>query len=658
MPEQRIDNLGAAGLNSDVLPTLLPPNVMTTMTNVVAEDGSLASIVGERLVFDPADGVWDNRPLLAVRPEYHVTYIDFSQSQWVIIAGAKVATPDEYQVFAYNIQGGDPAGIEITPTDDGTLTGTAAPWLPGRVSFAILNGVLVVNSTSNGLFYWQGTDVPLTQAPGPGDDAHTWLEGSGAPSDVLGVDGDWYLDTDTENPGNPASESWYVKGAGTWALAGAGDDLPYGWRWRDGWRCEQIAAYRYQLVALRMTEDDVEYVHKTRWSNSAQEGALPTQWAILLTNDAGDDILGETPGRIIGGTNVRDQLMIVKEDSVFGLRYIGGQYVNQVTRLQGGVGTRNPRGFCEMRGALVVMTTSDVYVFDGQNSRSILDARARKAAFALLSEGSWDAAQCFYDSYTSRLYLAYPTQDGMRSLQGALVYNLEEDTYYTYLLQNGWGFDLAFANASVSGAPTYDDFPQGELCDEDPNNPGEPINCVPTPGYVPGAGVGPPWDPSGAYDTMVGISYDKQVETPSVPDLVMYESDAADTKWWLVKRGGTTNSDGSAKLCRVGRTGLPVEGAHGIAQLNWCWPETTGGLEDDTGETPVEVPLAIRFGSQETEEGEVSWDPVVQDIYPGSTQTLDPRVSGRFLAWEVESNGIGSWRLAALTLGWEPAGRR
>ena len=564
MPKTRVSGLGSVGLNADLPPSQIPPNALTQALNVITEDGAVRSTIGERLVFEPANGVWGDRPLLDVRPQYHKTWVDASTNQWVIVS-------DGVDVYAYSIQGPG-IGERITPTDDDTPAGTPVPWTNGRVTFAILNGVLVVNSASSGLFFWAGTGTVLVAAPG----------------------------------------------------------------WNSSWRCRQIAAYRYQLVALAMTEGVNEYVHKIRWSTSAQEGAIPSVWDILLSNDAGDDILGETEGEIVGAVNVRDQLFIVKEDAVYGMRWIGGQYIHQVTRLEGGVGTRNPFGFCEMRGQLVVLSTSDILIFDGQNSRSLIDNRVRKAIFAALSETNWDAAQVFFNPFISRLQAAFPTSDASTHLGFSLEYNLEENTFSVYQLNNGFGFDLAFVS-TVDGIPTWDTF-------------GAAGQAHGAGGY----GIGPRWLQTGTWDDQIDGSWNKGVSQPSTPDTLMYESNVEDTEWWLVVRNNSdTNSDGSPNNCQVGRRGLAFEDVAGKAQLNFVYLEMDGS-----------IPVTFRFGAQDTLKGAVTWEtddtgtPIFHTINPGIDETIDPRVTGRFLTWEMISHDVGSWRLAGLTFEWEQAGER
>lgn len=553
MPEQRIDNLGAVGLNSDVSPTLLPLNAVTDMYNVMTVDGSLRSIFGERVLIDPLD----------VKPLYHASYVDFSQRQWVIVS-------DGVSIWAYDVRGGS---LEITPV---------TPWTGGFVSFTVLNGVLVINSASDGMFYWPDQAAALVAAPG----------------------------------------------------------------WDSEWRCKQVASYRYNLFALGMTETNVDYPHKIRWSTSAEDGAIPTIWTIAADNDAGSDVLGETGGAIVGGAIVGGQLWIVKDNAIYAVKWIGGQYIFRTDRLVGGLGTRNPRGFCEMRGNLAVLTSSDVRVFDGRQSRSLVDGRVRRGIFLGLSEEFWELSQIFYHSHSSTLLVAQPKAGSIGQLTEAIVYNTEENTFGHKHLGFAHGFIEALTTTSGENALTWDEMGDSDhvVCEFDPVTL-EETNC--TGGVATGG-------PNEVWDNQINETWNKGLRQPSAPDIVMFEADAEDTTWKMsIVNVGDTNSDGSAKTCTVRRTGIPIQGASGVAQINGCWVEVRGQLEDGDGNA---LPVRMRFGSQFASDSPVVWADRVYDIYPGQNVFVDPIIVGRFIAWELESFGVGNWRLPAITLDWQPAG--
>ena len=393
--------------------------------------------------------------------------------------------------------------------------------------------------------------------------------------------------------------------------------------WNTDWRCRAIVAFRYFLVALNMTEVGDAFPHKLRWSNSAQEGDLPTEWVAAISNDAGDDLLGETSGVIVGGTVVRDQLYVVKEDAIYAMSWIGGEYVMRTDRLKGGVGTRLDKGFAQMQGGIVVFTTSDVLFFDGQNSRSLVDGRDPE----------------------------HHQGGDLRGIVGVLAGLRQSD------------HQQPDDRRRLCRQPATDVVPHLQL-------PREHLGASPPEFWLrvrlcSGHRVGEPSDrgtnsvdvaPLNPYQRMVpGKTWDQQndgswnkgIYQPSVQDVLVYESNDADTLWWVsVIALSDSNSDGSAKLCRAERTGIPIEGADGLAMITEVWPEAVGT-----------IPLRITIGGMDAENSTPNWDTPIT-FTPGVTNSITPRITGRFICIRVESEAIGNWSLGALTYNWERAGER
>jgi hypothetical protein len=72
-----------------------------------------------------------------------------------------------------------------------------------------------------------------------------------------------------------------------------------------------------------------------------------------------------------------------------------------------------------------------------------------------------------------------------------------------------------------------------------------------------------------------------------------------------------------------------------------------------TGSAPVDIFIGSQFSEGET----VQWDGPHRFI-PGESQSITPRITGRFMAIRVESQYDGNWRLGALTYNVMPAGER
>ncbi len=532
---QRIPDLGSVGWLSDMVPSLAPPAAWTNLINVTTNDGAIGSVRGERKLLD-----------FQIKPVFHTSY-KTPDGVWNLVVS------DGVKVHSYDLI--NKVAKDITPA------GTA--WASGFVSFANLNGVLVVNSSMEGMFYWDtGAALPADQIlkPCPG--------------------------------------------------------------WDTDWRCSFVVAYRYYLVALNMTETDVNYPHKFRWSNSAQEGDLPTEWVASLTNDAGDDILGESAGIIIGGAVVRDSLYIVKEDAVYSMTWIGGQYVMRTDQLKSGVGTRIQRGFAPAMGGIVIFTTSDCIFFDGQNATSMVDMRIRRTLFNAISEELWELSQVYVAPHTSQIFIS-GAKAGAVNLSDSFVYNYEEKTWGHRRLINGYGYDTILVTDST-GTLQWDQL------------------GTPTPFKLQ-----PRMDGGKTWDEQRNGTWNKGVYQPSVPDTVVYESNDDDTAWWVSVVGARDlDSLGNPKYCMAERVGIPVGGADSLVMIDRVWPEMVGS-----------APVNISIGSQMSEGETVQWDGP-HEFIPGQSQSITPRITGRFMSVRVESQYDGNWRLGALTYNAMPAGER
>jgi hypothetical protein len=535
MPRQRIAGLGSIGFLSDMIPSLAPPEAWTNLINCITTDGAIGSVRGERKLFD-----------LQIKPLFHTAY-KAPDGVWNVIVS------DGVTVHAYDLI--NKVAKNITPTGD--------VWASGFISFANLNGVLVVNSSMEGMFFWDASAaLPADQIlkPCPG--------------------------------------------------------------WDADWRCAYVCAYRYYLVALNMTETDVNYPHKLRWSNSAQEGDLPTEWIASLTNDAGDDILGESAGIIIGGAVVRDSLFIVKEDAVYSMSWIGGQYVMRVDKMKGGIGTRIARGFAPAMGGLIVFTTTDCLFFDGQNSTSLVDMKIRRTLFNAISEELWELSQVYVHEATSQIYVS-GARAGALNLSDSFVFNYEEKTWGHRQLINSYGYDTILVTDST-GALSWDEL-------------GTPAPFEISSRMEPGK----PWD------EQTSGTWNKGVYQPSVPDTVVYESNDSNTAWWVSIIGARdVDSLGNPKYCMAERVGIPIAGADRLMMVDEVWPEMTGSAT-----------VNISVGSQMSEGESLIWDGPHQ-FTPGVSSSITPRITGRFLAVKVESQADGNWRLGALTYNTQPAGER
>ena len=541
MPRQRIDAIGGVGYNVDANPAELPPPALQKMRNVICRDGMLWQAPGETSAIGPGTGI-----LGGVDPLYHTTYRDAAGKWWAIWS-------DGTRVTAYLIDGSE------------TVVTLASGWVAGRVSFADLNGVLVVNSAT---------------------------------------EGPWYL---------PA-----LDGGG---LLQPLETLP---EWDLSWTCEIMTGYRYNLVAINMTEGVSHYTHKVRWSNSAQEGTLPTIWVAAPENDAGADLIGETAGIPYAAVGVRDSLWIIKDDSIYAMRWIGGQFVMQLSKLMDDVGTALPFAAVEMRGGAVIFTGQDVLLVDGQQAKSITNSRIRKTIEDNLSrsQAGW-AKLCHYPP-GNLILLTIPQQAEAFTSQITLIWDYKADTWSSHDDAYVYGYGVGTVSV-LSGQETWD---------------GDTIT----------------WDGESGRRWALGLY------TFAGEDLIVFKRETLFGEPNKVnvcfKDGSTTYANTRPVVSSAQRTGIPLEGADGIATVTEVWPEIKTGS------------CYLYFGGHDVIDSVPSiWDgPYL--IESGGYFPVTPRVFGRYFAFRIEGTGYvardsgGSesyfpgdqFALASLTINWERDG--
>jgi hypothetical protein len=148
--------------------------------------------------------------------------------------------------------------------------------------------------------------------------------------------------------------------------------------WPVGATCAAMRAVKYHLVALNITETGISYPSQVWWSEGAQAGAIPQEWIPTAENDAGDTVLGDSPGVIVDGFPLRDQLIIYKGSSTYTMQYVAGQYVYAFRKLFPTVGLQSLNCVCEIEGQQVAFTGEDVIAHDGQNFQSIVDRKVQR----------------------------------------------------------------------------------------------------------------------------------------------------------------------------------------------------------------------------------------------------------------------------------------
>lgn len=224
--------------------------------------------------------------------------------------------------------------------------------------------------------------------------------------------------------------------------------------WPANTLAEFIVAFRYHLFAGGISVSGTLDPTLLLWSDAAEPGALPDSWTPAADNEAGFTSLADTPGRLIGGRKLRDQLIIYKRASAFTVNYVGGNEKFAVKGLWEKNGALTNRAF-DGDAKHRVVTEGDIVVNDGFSEPvSIADKTVRKFLFSQLDSTNFEALQVLFNPRTRETWILFP-ETGEDFCTLALVQSTD-----------GWGVveleDVAHAAMGI-----VDDTQPGETWDDD-----------------------------------------------------------------------------------------------------------------------------------------------------------------------------------------------
>jgi len=195
-------------------------------------------------------------------------------------------------------------------------------------------------------------------------------------------------------------------------------------------RCACLRAFKNFLVALDVTKSSVRYRQMVKWSSSAEPLTYPGTWDEAdTTADAGEVSIAETNGTILDCLPLRDVNILYKDDSVWGMQYIGGNDIFRFYKIFSDVGLLARRCVASFENYHVFLGSDlDVYVHDGNTIRSVGQDRWRNWIRANISGDQYD--RCFVVTYPARTEAWIHISTGVDTYcDQVLIWNWRQDTW-------------------------------------------------------------------------------------------------------------------------------------------------------------------------------------------------------------------------------------
>lgn len=373
--------------------------------------------------------------------------------------------------------------------------------------------------------------------------------------------------------------------------------------WPSGRKCNAIRAHKNFLFAIGMTDTGGNEV---LWSDAAGPGEIPQTWAPAPDNLAGSVVLAPLFEPCMDALSMRDEFLIYKRQAIWAASFVGGQFVFAFREVFGehGLAATNAltRGPDDQH--LFVAAVGDVYITDGNQVRSVLDARAQRA---------------FYADFTSEPNPVLAAVSLQREKLGVVIYPQQGSTTATQALL----YDF------VSGDIGFRDMPS-VLCAES----GRLLSEIGDRNRWDGADGD--WDPSTtAWDETLSVQSNDDVLVGTVSG-VFCISDPT----------GNDFATGPVQT-RLSKLGLSFGSTQDRKQVKALWPKVTGR----TGDT-----LTFRVTAQEHATGPVTLsEPLTYTI--GQSDPLDVFLTGRYFGMEVTSLGGAPWRMGTIDVEYRGVGR-
>lgn len=196
-----------------------------------------------------------------------------------------------------------------------------------------------------------------------------------------------------------------------------------------GIKADAVLFYKNYILALSPTTSGTKQPQVIKWGSAAEAGSVPSTWTALSTNDAGDTPqTAETGGFLVDGLVYGDTAQIYDQDSRFALRYIGGNFVFQVTRQPDIDGVLAPGCIVNTPKGQVSLSNGDVKIHNGGESQSIIDGVNRRWLFANMDSTYATRSFLAVNQQANEVWVCFPTV-GNSTCDRALVWNWNDNTW-------------------------------------------------------------------------------------------------------------------------------------------------------------------------------------------------------------------------------------
>jgi len=382
--------------------------------------------------------------------------------------------------------------------------------------------------------------------------------------------------------------------------------------WPVNTTCKIIRPFQNFLVALDITKSSTRYPYTVKWSHPADPGTVPTSWDENdSTKLAGEQTIAQSGGFLVDCFPLASRNILYKTDSIWSMTPNGGASVFSFHELSSTIGALAPRCIKEFFRQHFIVGQNDIVLFDGSNTKSVVNRRVRKWFFNSLHADHWDKTIVTIHYAQREVWISF-VEAGATSeyLTRALIWNWDTNTFSTRELPDI--AHIAFGVVSTGVVETFN------------NTSAANIDFDLDAGQFNESGVNP-----AALQLLFGKAYD-------TPELLhgdtTYAFNASSYTSYVERLG--------LALAGTDRHGNPKVDPYSVKFVRSFIPKITA-----ISETTVQISV----GMQDVPGGAVTWDGP-HDFTIGVDTKVDVGISGKYVAWKVEDSGSVPWEMTGFTL--------
>lgn len=226
---------------------------------------------------------------------------------------------------------------------------------------------------------------------------------------------------------------------------------------------KSVVAFRFHLFGLDVDGPGGHFDNQVIHSDAAAPGTLPASWTPAPSNEAGNFILADTPGRCICGVPLGPRLMIYKPQSVYPVEYTGQQpdKIFTVREANRSLGALGPHAVMDLGNQHIVLGNDDVCLFDGINFKSIAENRVKLSIANTIDATYAQNSFIIRDLNKHETWICIP-ESGAQYATLAHIWDERRDTWTTRSLTNvrhgtvGYVTDTTVSNVWDSQAMAWD----------------------------------------------------------------------------------------------------------------------------------------------------------------------------------------------------------